>query len=261
MKLSKIASLLLIAGTLTACGDNNEATTSKSVSLLPEYQDRLNIYKTVTLTADLSHLSANQKKMLSLLIEASEIIDGLFWQQAFGQDKSTFLASIKDEKVREFARINYGPWDRLNGDKAFLTDTPEKALGAQFYPENMSKDEFEKATFNDKNGLYSLVQRNENGELTSIAFSEAYSDEINRIAVILEKAATFADNKEFANYLNMRAKAIRNDDFQASDFAWMDMKTNPIDVVIGPIETYEDQLFGYRAAFESYVIDQRYVVE
>ena len=254
MKLSKIASLLLIAGTLTACGDNNEATTSKSVSLLPEYQDRLDIYKTVTLTADLSHLSANQKKMLSLLIEASEIIDGLFWQQAFGQDKSTFLASIKDEKVREFARINYGPWDRLNGDKAFLTDTPEKALGAQFYPANMSKDEFEKATFNDKNGLYSLVQRNENGELTSIAFSEAYSDEINRIAVILEKAATFADNKEFANYLNMRAKAIRNDDFQASDFAWMDMKTNPIDVVIGPIETYEDQLFGYRAAFESYVL-------
>ena len=254
MKLSKIASLLLIAGTLTACGDNNEATTSKNVSLLPEYQDRLDIYKTVTLTADLSHLSANQKKMLSLLIEASEIIDGLFWQQAFGQDKSTFLASIKDEKVREFARINYGPWDRLNGDKAFLTDTPEKALGAQFYPANMSKDEFEKATFNDKNGLYSLVQRNENGELTSIAFSEAYSDEINRIAVILEKAATFADNKEFANYLNMRAKAIRNDDFQASDFAWMDMKTNPIDVVIGPIETYEDQLFGYRAAFESYVL-------
>ena len=254
MKLSKIASLLLIAGTLTACGDNNEATTSKSVSLLPEYQDRLDIYKTVTLTADLSHLSANQKKMLSLLIEASDIIDGLFWQQAFGQDKSTFLASIKDEKVREFARINYGPWDRLNGDKAFLTDTPEKALGAQFYPASMSKDEFEKATFNDKNGLYSLVQRNENGELTSIAFSEAYSDEINRIAVILEKAATFADNKEFANYLNMRAKAIRNDDFQASDFAWMDMKTNPIDVVIGPIETYEDQLFGYRAAFESYVL-------
>lgn len=254
MKLSKIASLLLIAGTLTACGDNNEATTSANVSLLPEYQDRLDIYKTVTLTADLSHLSANQKKMLSLLIEASDIIDGLFWQQAFGQDKSTFLASINDEKVREFARINYGPWDRLNGDKAFLTDTPEKALGAQFYPANMSKDEFEKATFNDKNGLYSLVQRNESGELTSIAFSEAYSDEINRIAVILEKAATLADNKEFANYLNLRAKAIRNDDFQASDLAWMDMKTNPIDVVIGPIETYEDQLFGYRAAFESYVL-------
>ena len=254
MKLSKIASLLLIAGTLTACGDHNEATTPTSVNLLPEYQDRLDIYKTVTLNADLSHLSANQKQMLSLLIEASDIIDGLFWQQAFGQDKKSFLASISDEKVREFARINYGPWDRLNGDKAFLTNTPAKSHGAQFYPADMTKAEFEKATFNDKNGLYSLVLRTDNGELGSIAFSEAYSDEINRIAVILEKASTLADDKEFANYLNMRAKALRNDDFQASDFAWMDMKNNPIDIVIGPIETYEDQLFGYRAAFESYVL-------
>tara|TARA_R110000787_G_scaffold152222_9_gene266071 strand:- start:1083 stop:2738 length:1656 start_codon:yes stop_codon:yes gene_type:complete len=254
MKLTKIASLLLIAGTLTACSDHNEATTSTSVSLLPEYQNRLDIYKTVTLNADLSHLSANQKQMLSLLIEASDIIDDLFWQQAFGQDKKSFLASISDEKVREFARINYGPWDRLNGDKAFLTDTPTKSHGAQFYPADMTKAEFEKATFDDKNGLYSLVLRTDNGELSTIAFSEAYSDEINRIAVILEKASTLADDKEFANYLNMRAKALRNDDFQASDFAWMDMKNNPIDIVIGPIETYEDQLFGYRAAFESYVL-------
>lgn len=254
MKFSKIASVLLVASALSACGDNNETTKPSAVNLLPEYQNRLDIYKTVTLSADLSHLSSNQKQMLSLLIEASDIIDNLFWQQAFGQNKAAFLASITDEKVREFARINYGPWDRLNGDKAFLTNTAEKSHGAQFYPANMTKAEFEQATFEDKNGLYSLVRRNENGQLTTIAFSEAYADEINRIAVILEKASTLADDKEFAAYLNMRAKAIRTDDFQASDFAWMDMKNNPIDIVIGPIETYEDQLFGYRAAFESYVL-------
>jgi hypothetical protein len=254
MKFSKIASVLLVASALSACGDNNETTKPSAVNLLPEYQNRLDIYKTVTLSADLSHLSSNQKQMLSLLIEASDIIDNLFWQQAFGQDKAAFLASITDEKVREFARINYGPWDRLNGDKAFLTNTAEKSHGAQFYPADMTKAEFEQATFEDKNGLYSLVRRNENSQLTTIAFSEAYADEINRIAVILEKASTLADDKEFAAYLNMRAKAIRTDDFQASDFAWMDMKNNPIDIVIGPIETYEDQLFGYRAAFESYVL-------
>lgn len=254
MKLSKIASVLLMTSALMACGSHETADTSKATSLLPEYQNRLDIYKTVTLNADLSHLSSNQKQMLALLIEASDIIDNLFWQQAFGADKESFLASISNEKVREFARINYGPWDRLNGDKPFLTNTKEKDLGAQFYPSDMTKSEFESATFNDKNGLYSLVQRNNSGQLTTIAFSEAYSDEINRIAVILEKAATLADNKAFANYLNMRAKAIRTDEFQASDFAWMDMKDNPIDVVIGPIETYEDQLFGYRAAFESYVL-------
>ena len=140
MKFSKIASLLIIAGTLSACGDNKAVTTPTSVNLLPEYQDRLDIYKTVTLSADLSHLSANQKKMLSLLIEASDIIDDLFWQQAFGEDKTSFLASISDDKVREFARINYGPWDRLNGDKAFLTHTATKNHGAQFYPSDMSKE-------------------------------------------------------------------------------------------------------------------------
>ncbi|MGB2739392.1 MAG: Zn-dependent hydrolase [Cognaticolwellia sp.] len=254
MKLSKLTSMIILAGALTACSDHNAVTTSSNVNLLPEYQSRLDIYKTVTLSADLSHLSSNQKSMLVLLIEASDIIDNLFWQQAFGQDKASFLASISNEKVRDFARINYGPWDRLNGDKAFLTDTPEKSLGAQFYPADMTKAEFEQATSDDKNGLYSLVIRNDINELSTIAFSEAYSDEINRIAVILEKAATLADDKEFANYLNMRAKALRTDDFQASDFAWMDMKNNPIDIVIGPIETYEDQLFGYRAAFESYVL-------
>jgi len=251
---TKIAATLLLAlTTLSACNDKQVATTPQH-DLLPQSQNRLDIYKTVALKADLSQLSTNQKKMLSLLIDASKIVDDIFWQHAFGQDKQTFLASIKDEKVRRFAEINYGPWDRLNGDKPFLSNFQDKPLGAQFYPEDMTKEEFEQSTFDDKKGLYSIVRRDQNGKLITIAYSEAYSDKINRIAAILDKAATFADDKEFAHYLTMRATALRTDNYQASDFAWMDMKNNPIDVVIGPIETYEDQLYGYRAAFESYVL-------
>lgn len=254
MKLTKLATgLLLATSLLSACSENNKQQNS-APTLLAEAKSRLDIYKPVTLSADLSHLSENQKKMIVLLIEASDIIDELFWQQAFGEDKASFLASIEDEKVREFARINYGPWDRLDGDKPFLSGYQAKAAGAEFYPNDLTKAEFEQADFADKNGLYSVVKRNSDGRLTSVAFSELYSDSINRIAAILEKASSFADDKEFANYLNLRATAIRHDDFQASDFAWMDMKNNPIDVVIGPIETYEDQLYGYRAAFESYVL-------
>jgi len=254
MKLTKLATgLLLATSLLSACSENNN-TQNPTPTLLVEAQNRLDIYKPVTLTADLSHLSENQKEMIVLLIEASDIIDELFWQQAFGEDKETFLASIKDEKVREFARINYGPWDRLDGDKPFLSGYNAKASGAEFYPSDMTKDEFEKADFEDKKGLYSVVQRKSEGQLTSVAFSELYSDRINRIAAILDKASSLADDKEFANYLTLRAAAIRHDDFQASDFAWMDMKNNPIDVVIGPIENYEDQLYGYRTAFESYVL-------
>jgi len=254
MRLTKLATGLLIATSLlSACGENNQ-TQAPAPTLLAESKSRLDIYKPVTLTADLSHLSANQKQMIVLLIEASDIIDELFWQQAFGQDKLTFLASIEDEKVREFARINYGPWDRLDGDKPFLTGVAEKTPGAEFYPSDITKEEFEKTEFADNKGLYSVVKRNSDGQLTTVAYSELYTDKINRIAVILEKASSFADDKEFANYLKLRATAIRNDDFQTSDFAWMDMKNNPIDVVIGPIESYEDQLYGYRTAFESYVL-------
>ncbi|WDE06564.1 Zn-dependent hydrolase [Thalassomonas viridans] len=255
MKFSKVAVVVFAAvGLLSACSDNITPQQQKSAALLPEYQNKLDIYKTVTLEADLSHLSANQKKMLSLLIDASKIMDQLFWQQAYGQDKEAFLAGIEDEKARRFAQINYGPWDRLNGDKAFIANTPEKALGAQFYPQDVSKSELEKAGLKDEKGLYSLVRRDDQGQLTTISYSEAYADELNRAGAILEEAATLAEDKEFANYLRMRAKALRSDNYQASDFAWMDMKNNPIDVVIGPIETYEDQLYGYRAAFESYVL-------
>ena len=264
--MTKIAAIVLLATTsLTACNEQTTKSTAINnssakdqqqtpVQLVANYPDRLDIYKEVTLSADLSHLSINQKKMLALLIDASKIMDDLFWQQAFSQDKKTFLATIKDEKVRRFAEINYGPWDRLDGDKVFLTYNENKAHGAEFYPKDMTKAEFEQADLTNKDGLYSIIGRGDEGQLITIAYSEMYSDEINRAAAILEKAATFADDKEFANYLTMRANALRTDDYQASDFAWMDMKNNPIDVVIGPIENYEDQLYGYRAAFEAYVL-------
>jgi len=261
LNLTKIAAVILLATTaLSACNNTSETSANvqpKQVSqpeLLSGFEQRLDIYKEVTLTADLSHLSANQKQMLTLLIDASKIMDDLFWQQAFSQDKKSFLASISDEQVRRFAEINYGPWDRLNGDKVFLSKTAPKAHGAEFYPVDMTKAEFEQSEFSDKKGLYSVVRRDSEGKLVSVPFSEIYHDQMDRAAAILDEAAKFADDKEFANYLTMRAQALRTDEYQASDFAWMEMKNNPIDVVIGPIESYEDQLYGYRAAFESYVL-------
>ena len=212
MKLSKIAVAAFLASSLMACGEKTTETVA-TTSLVEGYQNKLDIYKPVTLSADLSHLSDNQKQMLSLLIDASKIMDDLFWLQAFGKNKDAFLAGISDPKVKAFAEINYGPWDRMDGDKPFLKGFDAKPLGAQFYPVDMTKAEFEQSEFADKKGLYSIVQRDGNGKLTTIAYSEIYSDEINRAAAILEKAASFADNKEFANYLTMRAQAMRSDDY------------------------------------------------
>jgi hypothetical protein len=227
---------------------------SKSRDGLLITESRLDIYYPVELSADLSSYTDNQRTMISLLIDASKIMDDLFWKQAFAEPKEDFLASIDDANIRDFADINYGPWDRLNGDAPFLAGYEEKALGAEFYPADMSKEEFVKRDFANKDSLYSMVRRNDSGQLVSIAYSEYFRDELQAAAALLLEAANFAEDPSFAEYLRLRSQALVNNEYQMSDMAWMDMKTNPIDVVIGPIETYEDQLFGYRTAFESYVL-------
>ncbi|KGK02951.1 MULTISPECIES: Zn-dependent hydrolase [Pseudoalteromonas] len=269
MILNKISQAILLSGIvfLSACSEqapssnNTPQSSAPTASQAPSGptlvnidRQRLDIYTDFSLQSDLSHLSENQKAMVAKLIDASKIMDDLFWKQAFGEDKQSFLAQLDDEKVRQFADINYGPWDRLNGDEVFLSGYKEKPLGAGFYPADITKEELNNADVKDKTGLYSLIKRDELGNLYSTPYSEEYAVELAQAAELLRDASKLADDKEFANYLNLRADAIQSDDFQASDFAWMDMKNNPIDVVIGPIENYEDQLFGYRAAYESYVL-------
>lgn len=256
MKLSTISKAIGLASVILLAGCSKQPTetqTSKG-ELIPEFESRLDIYTPFTLTADLSHLSDNQKKMIAILIDASEIMDDLFWQQAFSEDKQSFLSKISDEKVRKFADINYGPWDRLKGDAPFLTGYSAKSHGAEFYPADVNKDKFEKADIVDKKGLYSIVERNESGQLYSIPYSVYYKEPLEKASALLKQAAELADNAQFKKYLTMRSEALLTDQYQPSDFAWMDMKTNEIELVYGPIENYEDMLFGYRAAFESYVL-------
>ena len=267
MKITKLTTITPIAAAvaglflLGACSKSTETTQTESTqtpvvteqSLLVD-KARLSIYHPVDLTSDLSHLSENQKQMLSLLIDASQIMDDLFWQQAFFEDKATFLNTIRDDAVRHFATINYCPWDRLNGDTPFISGYDDKAMGAEFYPHDMDKAEFGTASFNDKAGLYSMVKRDEAGKLYSEPYSKAFKSELMKASDLLKQASALAEDESFKQYLQLRAEALLTDDYLASDMAWMDMKTNPVELVIGPIETYEDQLFGYRAAFEAYVL-------
>ncbi|MBR9907740.1 MAG: Zn-dependent hydrolase [Gammaproteobacteria bacterium] len=253
--LSAAALSLILAG----CGQEPAPVESAQVELAPtslvaSAESRLDIYHPVNLTADLSHLSDRQRHVIELLIEASEIMDNLFWHQAYGASKNSLLSRIDDERVAKFAEINYGPWDRLNNNKPFLTGFDEKPAGANFYPADMTKAEFEQADFPGKVDLYTLVRRNEQGELYAIPYNEAYRSELERAAALLREASEFAEDEGFKKYLSMRADAFLSNQYQPSDFAWMDMTNNEIDVVIGPIESYEDQLYGYRAGFESYVL-------
>lgn len=261
---SKTLLTITLGTLLAACSPNHEQapvqhqekvqTAKGATQLLAGAESRLDIYQSVVLGADLSHLSAEQHKMLNLLIDASVIMDDLFWQQSYAGNKSELLASLRAPKVRAFAAMNYGPWDRLNNEQAFLQGYPEKPLGANFYPSDMSKEEFDAFVSADKNSLYTLVRRNSAGELYTIPYHQAYAESLQQAADLLVQAAQLTSNESFKTYLKQRAAAFLTDDYTASDYAWMAVKDNDIDLIIGPIETYEDCLFGYKASFESYVL-------
>jgi len=216
-------------------------------------QDRLNQYTDFTLTADLSGLSENQKKMIPLLIDAAKAMEEVFWMEAYG-NKQQLMDKLENSEIKEFAEINYGPWDRLNGNEPFVDGVGDKPEGANFYPADMTKEEFQNWNSESKDDLYTLVRRNENGKLMTIPYHEAFADQHKRAASNLKEAAKLAEDPGLKKYLNLRAEALLTDDYRPSDMAWMDMKDNTIEVVIGPIETYEDQLFGYKAAHETFVL-------
>lgn len=263
MKTQLMIIVLLVSGLLSACEKNEPAKTAEAVAETPEAMvketleseapSRFDIYAKVSLSADLSGLSDNQKQMVGLLIDAGKITDDIFWQQVWG-DKDALLASIDDPKAKQFAIYNYGPWDRLANDQSFLENYGPRPPGARFYPEDMSKAEFEAWQQPGKDGLYTLVTRDAEGALQLVPYSTAYATQIEQIAQLLERAAKLAEDPGFANYLVLRAKALRTDDYQASDLAWMDMKNNAIELVIGPVESYQDALYGYRTAFETFVL-------
>jgi hypothetical protein len=240
------------ASFLSACADEESPVASDGAGeLAPARPD---IYAEFTLTADLSHLSDDQRTMIGLLIDASTIMDELFWRQAWGDDYATGLDAIADRERRRYAEINYGPWDRLDGNRPFVTGVGPKPAGAAFYPPDMTAEEFDAVYLPGKDGAYSLLRRDDGGELDLVPYSVAYADELAEAARLLREAAGYAEDPEFATYLKLRAAALISDNYQASDLYWMDVKNNPVEVVIGPIETYEDALYGYRAAFESYVL-------
>jgi len=259
MRLTNVLLILavgLFAGSCGQASSGEEAGTGQSgkkSSGETTIDQRLEKYVPVRLTADLEGLSDQQKELVRTLIEAGKIMDELFWVEAYG-DKKALMERLPDDRFRRFAKINYGPWDRLAGNEPFVEGIGPKPAGANFYPADMSKEEFEAAELPDKASLYTFLRRDDEGDLMTVPYHEMFAEEVRQASGLLKKAAGLTENDAFRRYLEMRAQALLDDQYQASDFAWMDMKDNPIDLVYGPIETYEDQLFGYKAAHECYVL-------
>lgn len=253
MKINYLVVLCALVG-LTSCSNNSGNESIIATDSLQTYvAERLPIYAKVRLTTDIQKLTDNERKVLPLLIQAAEIMDELFWKQSYPQ-RDSLLATVQDEKTKEFILINYGPWDRLNDNKPFVKGIGPKPAGSGFYPADMTKEELENSNFADKKGLYSMIRRTDSGKLLSVPYSIFFRDDLVRAANLLKEAAQLAGPGQLRRYLTFRADALVTDNYMPSDLAWMDMTNNGLDIIIGPIENYEDGLFNARAAFESYVL-------
>ena len=217
------------------------------------YKPLADQYAEFTLTTDMSKLTENEKKMLPILIEVADIMEEIFWQNAYG-DKEELLAQNPDPYAQKYIKINYGPWDRLNDNKPFIEGVGPKPLGANFYPADMTKEEFQALKDPRKTDWYSVIRRDTSGQLIVVPFHKAYPEETAKAAKLLKQAAELAEDPGLKKYLELRSQALLTDDYLASDLAWMDMQNNTLDFVAGPIETYEDQLFGYKASHSGQIL-------
>ncbi|MDX5443440.1 MAG: Zn-dependent hydrolase [Hymenobacteraceae bacterium] len=252
--------LAAVCGTLFFGCDNSKTDTSdtKTVEVKAEekrdkLEQKLSKYVSVELTTDLSKLTEKERQMIPLLIEAAQVMDELFWYEAYGR-RDSLLGKLENGAARKYVQINYGPWDRLENNEPFIEGVGPKPAGANFYPTGMTKEAFEQANLKDKTSEYTFLRYDEQGKLITVPYHVQFKEQVQRAADLLKRAAALAEDAGLKKYLNLRAEALLTDNYRPSDLAWMDMKNNTIDVVIGPIETYEDKLFGYKAAHEAYVL-------
>ena len=210
-------------------------------------------YAVVTIEApDLSGITDNGKEVLNLYRFAADEVDAIYWEQYFG-DRQALMDGITDPVQKTFAEINYGPWDRSSG-KSFVDGYNDRLPGAGFYPEDMTKEEFEAWDNPDKNSPYTLVRRSEDGSLEAVWYHDAYKAHIDKIGNYLKAAADITIKPSVAAYLLSKAEALRTDNYYESSLAWLDMDDSKMDLVIGPNEVTDDQLFGIKRSYEAFVL-------
>jgi hypothetical protein len=258
---------ILISGVssiLTMALITSSSIGQKSSPADPELARKIARFAPTTMTADTSKLTPKDRQALAKIMAAAKLLDPLFLRQVWGGNEALEKKLRADKTAAGRQRLHYfylmdGPWSRLDDKEPFIEGVPAKPEGANYYPEDMTKAEFESwvegLSESDKQkatGFFHLIRRGADKKLTLVPYSEAYKEYLVPAAALLREAAALTTNASLKNFLEKRAVAFGSDDYYESDVAWMDLDS-PIDVTIGPYETYEDELFSYKAAFESYV--------
>lgn len=250
-KMKNALILVVLVAVIFGCNSTSKKETKMEVN--QEIKEKADEFISFKLSTDLSVLMEKEKQMLPLLLKVAKLMEEIYWEEAFG-NKDELFANTMDEYTNKFIKLNYGPWERLNDNKPFLNEFGAKPKGANFYSANITKEEFEAWDDESKTSQYTLIRKDEDGRLYSIPYHIAFEKQVKQAAEFLLKAAVLAEDAGLKNYLEKRAQALLTDEYYESDVAWMEMKNNTIDFIVGPIENYEDQLFGYKAAHESFLL-------
>src|SRR5215207_8359128 len=258
LKLSVAMVLMMGLFSTTLIGQKTEAGD-------PELARKIARFTPTTMTADTSNLTPKDRQALDKIIAAAKLLDPLFLRQVWSGNAELEKKLQADKTALGRQRLHYfyindGPWSRLDDKQPFIEGVPhEKPIKASYYPDDMRRDEFNawvqglsEADKQKATGFFWLIRRGPDKKLTIVPYSEAYKEYLGPAAALLREAAALTTNATLKNFLNKRADAFGSDDYYESDVAWMNLDS-PIDVTIGPYETYEDELFSYKAAFESYV--------
>jgi hypothetical protein len=256
MKRTALLAALLAASCQTSTPPPMKTTTTQDMVIAPDVAQRAAQLPKTVIDYDRSLLNDNERQVVAKLIEASRQIDEIFWRQVSEDNPALGGRLAKPSAAYDYFVMNRGPWDRLKNDEPFIGTKP-KPPGAAFYPEDITKDEFEKyvaahpAKKDELQGLFTVVRR-DGVDLVGVPYSAFYKDFLDPAAARLREAAALTTNDSLRSFLNKRADAFASNDYRDSDMAWMDLN-GPIEIVIGPYEVYEDNLFNYKAAFESFV--------
>jgi hypothetical protein len=242
-----------------------ETATTSSAPDLAELKHMSARFAPTPLHVDTSKLSAGDRKALVKLVQAGRIVNHVFMNQFWSGDVALYQKLQQDKSPLGRERLHYfwinkGPWSEIDEHKAFLPGVPsKKPAGANFYPEDMTKEEFESwiKTLPDAEraqalGFFTVIRRDNNHKLKMVPFNQEYQADLDQAGKLLRAAATLTGNASLKKFLTTRADAFSSNDYFESDVAWMDLDA-PLDITIGPYETYNDEIFGYKAAFEAYV--------
>src|SRR5947209_15612278 len=242
-----------------------QETTSPSAPGVDELNRMAARFAPTPLQVDTSALSPGDKKALVKLIQAARIVNHIFMQQFWSGDLALYQKLQQDKSALGQARLHYfwinkGPWSEIDEHKAFLPGVPaRKPAGANFYPDDMTKEEFEawaKTLYPESKqaaeGFFTVIRRDAKRKLKLVPYSQEYATDLNKARALRREAAALTDNATLKKFPTTRAAAFSNNNYYESDMAWMDLDA-PVDVTYGPYETYNDEIFGYKAAFEAYV--------